>query len=451
MKNTFEICRSTLKIELQNGKGSGFFITFERNKKEFYCIMTNEHVITPEMIKDKEEINIKYDNESKSFIIKLDSKERDIQCFKKILNIDLTIIEIIEKDNIKRKYFLESYFNDNEEYEQFLKKAIKISQFPKGKELSLSEGIISKINDNNKYEFFHNANTKGGSSGSPIFLEGEIRVLGIHRGGTKKKNLGCFIGPAINYMKNLKRESNFLDDNSINKEESKDKEVSDDENGNSNNNKEDSDKNGNSDDDDKDNKKDDSDKKGSSDDDKDNKKDIMNDNSDKNDDSDNNDDLDDNQKDNMKDNSDKKDDDYDNNNDSDDNKNDNSVENNGESEENNNSEKSDVSDENNKSDKNGDSDNNKSNDTYSKNDVHSNNNNNNNNNYNYNNNINTGLNLNNFFNIAKTESYHVLHGLGNLIGIKCIACGHHTKSHEAIGFGKWKCHECKYICSTLHQ
>jgi len=450
MKNIFEICRATLKIELKNGNGSGsgsgFFITFERNKKEFYCIMTNEHVITPERIIDKEEINIKYDNESKSFIIKLDSKERDIQCFKKISNIDLTIIEIIEKDNIKRKYFLESYFNDNKDYEQFLEKKIKIAQFPGGKELSLSEGIISKINAKNNYEFFHNANTKGGSSGSPIFLDGEIRVLGIHRGGSKKEkqNLGCFIGPAINYMKNLKREGNFIDDNIINKEESKDKEDSDDENGKSNNNKEDSD----NDDDDKDNKKDDSDKNGSSDDDdKDNKKDIKDDNSDKNDDSGNNDDLDDNQKDNMKDNSDKKDDDYDdkdNNDDSDDNKEDNSDENNENSEENNNSEKNDVSDGNNDSDKNVNSSNNETNDTYSKNDVHSNNNNNNNH-------INTGLNINNFFDIAKTQSYHVLHGLGNLIGIKCIACGHNTKSHSAIGFGKWKCHECKYICSTLHQ
>ena len=356
------------------------------------------------------------------------------------------------KKIIKRKYFLESYFNDNKDYEQFLEKKIKIAQFPGGKELSLSEGIISKINAKNNYEFFHNANTKGGSSGSPIFLDGEIRVLGIHRGGSKKEkqNLGCFIGPAINYMKNLKREGkvikkgNFIDDNIINKEESKDKEDSDDENGKSNNNKEDSD----NDDDDKDNKKDDSDKNGSSDDDdKDNKKDIKDDNSDKNDDSGNNDDLDDNQKDNMKDNSDKKDDDYDdkdNNDDSDDNKEDNSDENNENSEENNNSEKNDVSDGNNDSDKNVNSSNNETNDTYSKNDVHSNNNNNNNH-------INTGLNINNFFDIAKTQSYHVLHGLGNLIGIKCIACGHNTKSHSAIGFGKWKCHECKYICSTLHQ
>ena len=101
MKHIIEICRSTLKIELKKGKGSGFFITFVRNKKQFYGIMTNEHVITPKMIQNMEEIKINYDNESKNFIIKLNTKERIILCFKKILNIDLTIIEIIEKD--KRK------------------------------------------------------------------------------------------------------------------------------------------------------------------------------------------------------------------------------------------------------------------------------------------------------------------------------------------------------------
>ena len=34
-------------------------------------------------------------------------------------------------------------------------------------------------------EFAHDAGTDEGSSGSPIFLKGTIRVIGIHKGGIK--------------------------------------------------------------------------------------------------------------------------------------------------------------------------------------------------------------------------------------------------------------------------
>ena len=61
MDNVYDICKATIKIELKNFvKASGFFLKFERNNKDFYCIMTNQHVIKPDIIRNKEEILIIY-------------------------------------------------------------------------------------------------------------------------------------------------------------------------------------------------------------------------------------------------------------------------------------------------------------------------------------------------------------------------------------------------------
>ena len=77
---------------------------------------------------------------------------------------------------------------------------IYIPQYAEGKELKNAKGIIKEIN---KYEFTHLASTLRGSSGSPIFLENSIRVIGIHKAGStvKLENYGDFIYPAINIIK----------------------------------------------------------------------------------------------------------------------------------------------------------------------------------------------------------------------------------------------------------
>ena len=39
--------------------------------------------------------------------------------------------------------------------------------------------------------------------------------------------------------------------------------------------------------------------------------------------------------------------------------------------------------------------------------------------------------------------FHILQPLGNLIGVRCTNCSHFVSKHKTIGFGKWKCEECK--------
>ena len=112
INNVCETWKSTIKIELKDGsKASGFFIKYSRNNKPFYCLMTNQHVIDDELTKKDEEILIKYENEKRQLKIELNKEERIIICFKKILNIDLTVVEIIPKDSIDESYFLLPNFN----------------------------------------------------------------------------------------------------------------------------------------------------------------------------------------------------------------------------------------------------------------------------------------------------------------------------------------------------
>ena len=114
--NMYNLSKATIKIFMKDGVASGFFIKLERNKKPFYCLMTNQHVITPEMILNKEHITILYDNEKKINEIELNPKERIILCFLENLKIDITIVEIIPKDEINDpSYFLSPYINSNYE------------------------------------------------------------------------------------------------------------------------------------------------------------------------------------------------------------------------------------------------------------------------------------------------------------------------------------------------
>ena len=48
--------------------------------------------------------------------------------------------------------------------------------------------------------FFHDSDTKEGSSGSPIMFEGDDKVIGIHKGTNSKKNIGIFIGIVIDII-----------------------------------------------------------------------------------------------------------------------------------------------------------------------------------------------------------------------------------------------------------
>ena len=197
----YEVCPSICKIFVLNKVATGFFIKLYKDNKPLFLLMTNEHIIKKEMIEKKEEIEVYYNNQKKRIKITLNKEERFIQCYKEELEIDCTIVEILNKDKVNEDYFLLPNIDYNaNNYIELKNKLINVVQFPGGKDLSFSKGELINID---KYEFTHKAATKTGSSGSPIFLANTTRVIGIHKSGVKslQENYGDFIFPIINSLK----------------------------------------------------------------------------------------------------------------------------------------------------------------------------------------------------------------------------------------------------------
>ena len=80
--------KSICKIDTKEKIASGFLIKLFKGEEDFYCLMTNEHIITKKLIRQKKLIDIYYDNESKLKIIQLNPEERFIKEFTEDINID---------------------------------------------------------------------------------------------------------------------------------------------------------------------------------------------------------------------------------------------------------------------------------------------------------------------------------------------------------------------------
>ena len=192
--------KSVCKIKTFNSEGSGFLIKLKKRDEDFFCLMTNEHVVTKSMIENRNTIEVYYDNEKKKIHIKLNPNERIIEIFT-YLDIDLSVVEILFKDRISTKFFLLPSIYYMNKYDELINENIDIIQYPNGK-LSFSNGKIRNIKG---YEFSYSASTDYGSSGSPIFLKDTTRVIGIHkkRDPIMPLNIGNFIGPIYRYFKDL--------------------------------------------------------------------------------------------------------------------------------------------------------------------------------------------------------------------------------------------------------
>ena len=212
--NIPKISKGTVKIEFNDRKASGFFLKFQRNKKPFHCLLTNQHVITSDMVNNKETITIKYDNENKELKLKLNPTKRIIVCFQDFYELDVTLVEIIKDDKIKEEFYLSPKVNYNYSFKDFCGKDIQIVQYPGGNDLSYSEGKITRLYNNDENIFYHNSSTQPGSSGSPVVLKGEHTVLAIHKGSNLKENAGIFIKNIVEIMKDYsKKNSNFKNKN----------------------------------------------------------------------------------------------------------------------------------------------------------------------------------------------------------------------------------------------
>ena len=197
----YKVMDSVCKIVCDGNCGTGFLIKLFKGENPFYCLMTCAHVITEDMINTNKSVEVSYSCGKKKINIRLKKEERYIRSFT-YLNIDVIVIEILENDgyDIYKDFILSA----NEQYrdEIFTNKTIVILQYPKSGE-SEPSSIIKSVEN---FEFIHQADTRQGSSGSPIFLENslkELKVIGIHCDcyEDKTEKYGNFIWPISESLK----------------------------------------------------------------------------------------------------------------------------------------------------------------------------------------------------------------------------------------------------------
>ena len=186
--------------------GNGFFIKLSLKSNMKYFLMTCCHIIKERFVEEKINIKLYYvnSNEEKEIIINLDKDERFIKCFEK--PIDVTLIEIIEKDKIKEDKFLLPDLNYKNGFSYYKNNYIYLVSYPKidsnKNERNISSGQI--INILNKSEFEHSIHGEYGNSGSPICLVNNLLIVGINKEDNKSKqiNYGTFIGYILDNIDN---------------------------------------------------------------------------------------------------------------------------------------------------------------------------------------------------------------------------------------------------------
>ena len=98
-------------------------------KKEMKCLLTCKHVITQNDIDNEITINLYYGQKDNEILrrIKLEKNIRFMKTFK----VDVTLIEIIENDNISKDKYLIANLNYEYGYEIYKDKYFYLAGYPK--------------------------------------------------------------------------------------------------------------------------------------------------------------------------------------------------------------------------------------------------------------------------------------------------------------------------------
>ena len=197
---------SVCKIKIKNEYATGFFCKIPNMN----CLMTNYHVIDEKYINENKEINLLLNDDKETLTIDLEIKRE--KYFNK--EYDITLIELKEKDKIKEYLELDDNLfknNDNFFYEQ---KSIYILHYMYGKNICVSYGLLSRINN---YDIIHICSTNNGSSGSPIINLENNKVIGIHKEGSINCNFnkGTILSYPLNDFIKKDNKNNISKDNNI--------------------------------------------------------------------------------------------------------------------------------------------------------------------------------------------------------------------------------------------
>jgi len=219
--NQMEKC--ICKISNKKGNGTGFFCLIPYKKKKLQVMITCNHIIDEEILKNNKFIEVSLSNNEKK-IIKLENKKIYTS---KIY--DTTIIEIDSKNEIIEKYLEldEKIFDENQSTMLNKNESIYILHYPEfiyEQNLCVSYGIVSNIQ--REFMINHCCFTNPGSSGSPILKISNNKIIGIHKGSCIKndENAGYLLKYSINeYINDMiinemksNNKKNYLDKNNYN-------------------------------------------------------------------------------------------------------------------------------------------------------------------------------------------------------------------------------------------
>ena len=216
------VCRIFNKV-----KGTGFFTKIPFQSKLLPVLITNNHIINQNDIINNNIISIYLNNNKIEKIIELDNNRIRYTNEK----LDITIIEIKEnKDKLNNKYIelddnIINYFKLNKNKEpnylnnRYSSESIYVINYPEDKDIVVSYGQPPELNES---EINHKCCTKPGSSGSPILLINNQKLIGIHYGINEhfKYNKGTLIIYSIIELQNIKnnlliinKEGKYIDNN----------------------------------------------------------------------------------------------------------------------------------------------------------------------------------------------------------------------------------------------
>ena len=193
----YSICR------IYNGKskiiGTGFFMQIFLEFKTYYFLVTCSKIISEEDLENNETIIIYFVSNEKEEKRAIKSGERNHFYF--LPPFDITLIEILDSDNISKDRFLFPDLRYKNSFSFYLKKSCYIAGFEKNNNKFVSS---FEINDMVFYEFNHNINKGAESAGSIICSKDNFQVIGINKEFNNNSN-GVFIGKILDHLENIRK------------------------------------------------------------------------------------------------------------------------------------------------------------------------------------------------------------------------------------------------------
>ena len=204
MLSEIEIC--VCKIIRKTKTGSGFFCQVP--EKNIKLLITNNHILDELYLEQGNKISYMISKNENEYYYEIDLEKDRYKLTNK--ELDFTIIEILKEDNVNN--FLKI---NNEPYE--MKDEIFSYQYAGGVKLGFSFGHLLEKED---YLLKYDVGTKRGSSGSPLLLIKNSKVIGLHSKGltfanAEKVNFGIPIELIINKISYIRCTYEIFDYNYV--------------------------------------------------------------------------------------------------------------------------------------------------------------------------------------------------------------------------------------------